>query len=312
MTYSNKHNPITGTAAQAVPSTAKIVPEKLFSAPNVTVLARKGNAAILHKHLSHGMQTTPIFTKTPCLNIVVQGLKRIHTHDDDYFEVSKDEVVFMPQDIYSIADIGITESNAFETYLFFFDESVIHEYLDSRRISLADGDPLEVFTCKYGKSLRLFANSLIPLFQSLDEKANDLVKVKLLEALYLLEAADKEKKFTNWLFRSTKGRERDLKVFMEQHADKGLTVKDYAALTGRSESVFRREFKQSYGIPPSEWLLKKKLSRAEKLLSEGTSVADTAYAIGYENTSHFIRAFRKLYTVSPKEFQSLQGLQVLS
>ena len=39
---------------------------------------------------------------------------------------------------------------------------------------------------------------------------------------------------------------------MERNFDKPLTIEDYAYLTGRSESTFRREFKIKYGVYPQE------------------------------------------------------------
>ena len=41
------------------------------------------------------------------------------------------------------------------------------------------------------------------------------------------------------------------------------------------------------------------------LLRGGEKIGDVAVAVGYENSPHFSRAFKKFYGVSPKQYQSL-------
>lgn len=36
----------------------------------------------------------------------------------------------------------------------------------------------------------------------------------------------------------------------------------------------------------------------------GEKIGDVAVAVGYENSPHFSRAFKKFYGVSPKQYQS--------
>lgn len=89
---------------------------------------------------------------------------------------------------------------------------------------------------------------------------------------------------------------------MEIHYDKPLTVEDYAYLTGRSESTFRREFKARFGIPPRQWIIRKRLEKAYELLeSTNWEVAQVAEAVGYDNVSHFISAFKKEYQRTPRQ-----------
>ena len=40
------------------------------------------------------------------------------------------------------------------------------------------------------------------------------------------------------------------------------------------------------------------------LLRSGEKIGDVAVAVGYENSPHFSRAFKKFYGVSPKQYQS--------
>lgn len=84
---------------------------------------------------------------------------------------------------------------------------------------------------------------------------------------------------------------------------KPLSIEDYAYLSGRSLSTFRRDFVNQFGVSPKQWLIEKRLDRAHELLSANhTSVSHVALEVGYENISHFIKAFHKRYAISPKQF----------
>ncbi|WP_246050522.1 helix-turn-helix domain-containing protein [Leptospira langatensis] len=90
---------------------------------------------------------------------------------------------------------------------------------------------------------------------------------------------------------------------MEKNFDKRLSIEDYSILTGRSISSFQRDFKKIYGLSPKKWLTIQRMKKAKELLENGgASVTDVALSIGYENISHFIRAFQEQYEVTPGEF----------
>ena len=49
---------------------------------------------------------------------------------------------------------------------------------------------------------------------------------------------------------------------------------------------------------------KSRAAGAGLLLRGGEKIGDVAVAVGYENSPHFSRAFKKFYGVSPKQYQS--------
>ena len=90
---------------------------------------------------------------------------------------------------------------------------------------------------------------------------------------------------------------------MEKNFDKPLKIEDYAYLTGRSISTFRRDFKSTYNMTPQKWLKEKKMEKALLLLNhKELSVTDLAYEIGYENVSYFIKVFKNNVGQSPKQY----------
>ncbi|MEL6803791.1 MAG: AraC family transcriptional regulator, partial [Bacteroidota bacterium] len=94
----------------------------------------------------------------------------------------------------------------------------------------------------------------------------------------------------------------------QDQADKALRVEDFAYLTGRSLSTFRRDFKAAFGQAPRQWLRAKRLEHAYNIIAQGDQrVSDLAQAAGYENVSYFIREFRKQYGQSPKQLMMAKG-----
>ena len=47
---------------------------------------------------------------------------------------------------------------------------------------------------------------------------------------------------------------------------------------------------------------RQKVDMAQKLLAEGKSVTDTAFALGFNSSSYFSTVFRKFTRMSPGEF----------
>lgn len=72
---------------------------------------------------------------------------------------------------------------------------------------------------------------------------------------------------------------------------------------------FRRIFKETIGLPPQQFLIQTRLSRAAELLKTTSyAIKEIAAMSGWENVFYFSRLFRKKYYISPlqyrKEFHS--------
>lgn len=87
------------------------------------------------------------------------------------------------------------------------------------------------------------------------------------------------------------------------YADK-LRQATVAANIGMSTSAFSRAFKAEYGLTFSEYLMRFRIGQACCLLRLGTYTATTAgLAVGFDDASHFARAFRKLMGTSPSSYK---------
>lgn len=83
------------------------------------------------------------------------------------------------------------------------------------------------------------------------------------------------------------------------------SLTDLARQTGMSHTRLTRGFKKVFGCTVFEYLRKERLAYARILLWENRlSITDAAFEAGFCSSSHFARAFRKQFGISPSEFTS--------
>ena len=69
---------------------------------------------------------------------------------------------------------------------------------------------------------------------------------------------------------------------------------------GLSSGYFTRAFRQTTGVSPHQWLIRKRVERARGLLlGNGLGLADIALVCGFVDQSHFSRVFTKFEGDSP-------------
>ena len=81
------------------------------------------------------------------------------------------------------------------------------------------------------------------------------------------------------------------------------TIKELCEKFTISEYHLKEGFRELYGTTVYGYLLDKKLEYALHRLEENQyKVKDISFEIGYENPSHFISAFKKKYSLTPKQY----------
>lgn len=92
--------------------------------------------------------------------------------------------------------------------------------------------------------------------------------------------------------------------YCREHLSDPLGVADLAQAAGYSRSHFGRRFRESEGIPPSEFLRNERMANAAQLLAEtDIPIADIAARTGYADASYFTKVFRRVYGIPPKAFR---------
>ena len=279
-----------------------LVPQRLFTAPNVCVLARDGNNCALHKQLPEALLDREAYVANHVVSLVISGRQVIRTYEDEVISAGAGEVLFLPRGVYYITDL-LPQKGNFASLLFYFDDDAIHRFLSDVTVTEVDRNQAP-------GHLHFPASSVLQAFVQgmLGATGNapltkPLLRLKTQELLHLLHGVAGSKAFARFLFRLTLPKQRNLRQFMEHNYGKPLSVEDYAYLTGRSVSSFRRDFREYFGTTPNKWLRRRRMDEAVALLdARDMSVAELSYAVGYDNVSYFIREFRKVTGASPKQY----------
>ena len=103
-----------------------------------------------------------------------------------------------------------------------------------------------------------------------------------------------------------------VKEFVDGHLSNGVTISALADVAGLSRFHFVRAFKDSVGLPPYQYVLAARISRARGLLSNpDLSLGDVALAVGFSDASQLTRVFRKFVGVTPTTFRREVGSKFL-
>jgi AraC-like DNA-binding protein/mannose-6-phosphate isomerase-like protein (cupin superfamily) len=81
-----------------------------------------------------------------------------------------------------------------------------------------------------------------------------------------------------------------------------VSISDLAAAANLSESRFKAKFREQMGMPPGEYLLRRKVRRAGELLAGGdVSVTEVAQALGFSSSQYFATVFRRYRHQRPSD-----------
>jgi AraC-like DNA-binding protein len=149
-------------------------------------------------------------------------------------------------------------------------------------------------------SLRAFPDFLAALHRELSRTAPDAIIAANL--------------FENWvrdLGRSLAGEIKSAPVHLRaarEHIDRAyaepLTVGDLARLARLSPAHFSTEFRRHFGLPPMEYAIRRRLHHAAYLLHDvNLSVSEIGRAVGYEDSFHFSKLFKKAHGTGPRDFR---------
>ncbi|MFK4050192.1 AraC family transcriptional regulator N-terminal domain-containing protein [Acinetobacter venetianus] len=90
--------------------------------------------------------------------------------------------------------------------------------------------------------------------------------------------------------------------YIQHHFTEKLTVEMLAEQANMSTSAFHKAFKQVTQHSPLQYLKVVRLHKAKQLLQNADqSVAQAAYAVGYQSSSQFSREFKKQFGFSPNQ-----------
>jgi len=91
---------------------------------------------------------------------------------------------------------------------------------------------------------------------------------------------------------------------VEAYLEAPLSLGDLARVANMSVFHFARLFKARIGVPPHQYVLRKRIDRAKQLLGDASlTIAEIAVRCGFSHQPHFTKAFHQIAGVTPTDWR---------
>jgi AraC family transcriptional regulator len=99
--------------------------------------------------------------------------------------------------------------------------------------------------------------------------------------------------------------------YVDDHLSAKITLSDLAAVAGLSRMHFASQFRMATGIRPHEFVLRRRIGRAEELLKDTTmSIVEIALAVGFQTQAHLTTVFKRFSGCSPGRWRAIRQMPI--
>ena len=158
------------------------------------------------------------------------------------------------------------------------------------------------FEVKHSDMLDSYFYSMLSYFRGKNRPPDEILELKVKELLITLINSDP--KLTSYFSQVAESEKPSLEQIMENNFCFNLKLEEYAELAHRSLSSFKRDFMNHFGETPGKWLQKRRVQHASNLIANTRmSITQIAFESGFEDLSHFSRAFKKIMGLKPSDYK---------
>lgn len=155
--------------------------------------------------------------------------------------------------------------------------------------------------------LSTYFQSMLTYFSGSNKPADSLLVLKLKELIINILTSPDNPTLSAYLQSLVDPEKPAIQQIMEANFSHNLSLEEFAKLCNRSLSTFKRDFKKLFRVSPGKWLLTKRLEYAAVLLRNSTAnISQIAFECGFEDLSHFSKAFKEKFDLSPLQFRQEQ------
>lgn len=97
-------------------------------------------------------------------------------------------------------------------------------------------------------------------------------------------------------------------IVARQKSNPDFTTEDAAASLGLSRMHLNRKLRALTGRSTHDYILEERLDAAHAMLSQPLPIEFIAQSVGFKSSSHFAKAFRQKYGITPSDFRAKQSL----
>ncbi|KGA98878.1 AraC family transcriptional regulator [Alkalihalobacillus alcalophilus ATCC 27647 = CGMCC 1.3604] len=243
------------------------------------------------------------------INMVLEGHQIFYVKGQPYEQRAGDIIITRPGDIHS-SKCGGKDGFTYFCLHFDIDDKLFLPFLkNSQDVFFPSSSKLSVLITPY-------LNRLIQVCRAPQVNLSEKMKVhslmfELLSALIegLIQQDDYEpesEKVVKIAYRIAERIEQVVKRTEDSNSDNidKVGIEEIANELNISSSYCHKIFKKVYNMSPRQYLSFKKLNEAKALLSEpDNTVEQIAYTMGYHDTAHFSRQFKRWSGLTPSQYR---------
>lgn len=276
-----------------------------ISHPDIFKSIKVQDILFLHYKCPQVEKQVQLWTHYNVIAYAFDGLKTF-IHGGKSYEISSDKSLFLRKTAYAQERDDVV---GWEVLAFCFQDEFLkkvfneyREFLPLKNLPPAPKDML--FEIQVNETIKAFCYSMIPYFKQKIPLSHTLLELRFKELLFTIFAEPKNAGLLSYAASIVDQYLTPVNEIMEANYMFNLTLNEFAKMSGRSVTTFKRDFLNYYDTSPGKWLTEKRLQRAEFLLSTSPkSVGEISLECGFENLSHFSRVFKEKYTLSPTQYR---------
>jgi AraC family transcriptional regulator len=97
--------------------------------------------------------------------------------------------------------------------------------------------------------------------------------------------------------------------YVDNHLAAKISLTDLAAVAGLSRMHFASQFRAATGFRPHEYLLRRRIRRAEELLRNSTmAIVEIALTVGFQTQAHFTTVFKRFVGCTPRRWRNVSQM----
>ncbi len=211
------------------------------------------------------------------------------------------EAILLKKDTYfNFIKTSQSNNENYQSVLFFLKKEFIEEFISKYQLknNPSSNSQSEFFKLPKNDIIKGFISSLLPYFDTQMDNDKEILKLKTFELLFNISNLNPN--FFSYFYQLKNTPKKDLIDILEKNYTKNLSLIQFASLSGRSLSTFKRDFKKIFNTSPAKWIKEKRLKLAHYLLlNTDKKPTDIYIEVGFEDYSHFSKQFKKQFGILP-------------
>lgn len=235
---------------------------------------------------------------------VIKGKKKWFSRDREVLARAGD-CIFIKKGAHSIYQYFDDE---FCSLFMFVPDDFIRDTLLENKVDLDKQDnetsSSPILRVQTDEMLTTYFLSFLSYISNAESSEKKLAELKFRELILVVTSGNGNSEVSGYFRRLCRTSRPSLQSVMESNFNYPMNLEEYARLSGRSLSTFKRDFKKYYDTTPGRWLTQKRLDYARYLLEQtDKSVTEVVLDCGFKNTSHFSRIFKEQFDKTPLQYK---------